>query len=228
MNGKLVYYLTKFNNIKLVGADEMESSKGQHLVIQSGVETWMNSAKIEISEDVVKLTPNLENGTLIYVNGVQAQRTVNIYHNDRIVFGNFQLCFSFLSPYHVSPYGIKKFEPMSFDEIVTELQHSDIDLKILPINAINSKKNMIDRKRLVQMRLTALRHTLLLLEKVENKLLWQYHSNLLKLKLKFREKPRLMEALTSIYVKKNKIDKEIKTLLRDEQKVKKKLQQEIA
>jgi len=75
-------------------------------------------------------------------------------------------------------------------------------LKILPINAINSKKNMIDRKRLVQMRLTALRHKLLLLEKVENKLLWQYHSNLLKLKLKFREKPRLMEALTSIYVKK--------------------------
>jgi len=228
MSGKLVYYLTKFNNITLVGADEMESSKGQHLVIQSGAETWKNSAKIEISEDIVKLTPNLENGSLVYVNGVQAKNTVNIYHNDRIVFGNFQLCFYFLSPYHVSPFDCKKFEPMSFDEIVSELQHSDIDLKILPISALDTSKNKIDRKRLVQNRQTALRNKLLLLQKVESRLLWQYHSNLLKLKLKFREKPRIMEALTSIYVKKNKIDKEIKTLLRDEQKVKKKLQQEIA
>lgn len=37
-----------------------------------------------------------------------------------------------------------------------------------------------------------------------------------------------MEALTLIHLKKNKIDKEIKTLLRDEQKIRKKLQQEIA
>ena len=117
---------------------------------------------------------------------------------------------------------------MSFDEIVSELQHSDIDLKIFPESPIIETKNMLDRKRLVQNNKTALQHKLLLLEKVENRLLWQYHSNLLKLKLKFREKPRLMEALTMIHVKKNKIDKEIKTLLRDEQKVKKKLQQEIA
>ena len=96
MSGKLVYYLTKFNNITLIGSDEMESSKGQHLVIQSGVETNSNSAKIKISEDTVELTPNLENGSLVYVNGVQLKSTANIHHNDRIVFGNFQLCFYFL------------------------------------------------------------------------------------------------------------------------------------
>jgi len=228
MSGKLVYYLTKFNNITLVGSKQLESAKGQHLVIQSGVETWRNSAKVEISEDLVQLTPNLENGRLVYVNGVQVKSATKIFHNDRIVFGNFQLCFYFLSPNHVSSSICKKFEPMSLDEIVAELQHSDIDLKILPGSTINATKNMTDRQRLVQMKQVALREKLLLLEKSENRLLWQYHSNLLKFKLKFREKPWLMEALTMIYVKKNKIDKEIKTLLRDEQKQKKKLQQEIA
>jgi len=228
MSGKLVYYLTKFNNITLIGSDEMESSKGQHLVIQSGVESKNNSAKIKISEDVVQLTPNLENGSMVYVNGVKVKNTVNIFHNDRIVFGNFQLCFYFLSPYHVSSSVCKKFEPMSFDETVSELQHSDIDLQILPESRSIEMKNMLDRKKLVRNNQTALQHKLLLLEKVENRLVWQYHSNLLKLKLKFREKPKLKEALTLIHVKKNKINKEIKTLLRDEQKVKKKLQQEIA
>jgi len=46
MSGKLVYYFTKFNIEILVGWEKIESSKGQHLVIQSGVETWENYAKI--------------------------------------------------------------------------------------------------------------------------------------------------------------------------------------
>jgi len=230
MSGKLVYYLTKFNIVILVGSHKIESSKCHHLVIQSGVETKEYYAKIWITEDIVQLTPNHHRGSLVYVNGVRVKSTVNIFHDDRIIFGNFQLCFHFSSPYHVSSSYNKQqgTEPMNFDEIASELQHSDFELMSFQPSTITDRKNRLDRKRLVQINQTAVQHKLHLLEKAESRLLRQYHSNLLKLKLKFREKPQLMTALTLIYVKKNKIDKEIKTLLRDEQKVKKKLQQKMA
>jgi len=227
MSGKLVYFIDKFDDKILVGSLKKGSTTDCRLVIQSGVDMPENYASIRVTEDSAKLTPNNHKASLVYVNGSQIKSAVDIYHNDRIVFGNPQICFHFLSPDHKSPDQSSCPVPFTFDDIAMELHLADFELKRLQSTIVGSSDSKIDRKRLLEINRKEFKLKLQKLEVAERKLLRQYNSNLLKLKLNFRREPLVLSPLTKIYVRKNEIDKKMETLLRDKQKAKQRMQRKI-
>jgi len=106
MTGRLIYFLRHFNAEILIGTEERVSPNDHRLVILCGktAEVKEVHAIMTLSGTVINLSPKDPETCEVFVNGSRVDKTTNIFHGDRLVFGSGQVCFQVIYPNHHFPH----------------------------------------------------------------------------------------------------------------------------
>jgi len=166
MSGKLIYFLSLDVDI-MIGTKKRENPDEQRitLICSKSSNIKEEHALVFLSPETVTLTPKYPEISGLFVNGVRISQQTDIFHNDRIVFGNGQVCFHFISPSHPSPkpntalvidYEAITLEMREKDEEVIKLQEQlkadrENQLEKEEILKSNHKKMELELKQMIKM-----------------------------------------------------------------------------
>merc|ERR1719285_1648392 len=152
MTGRLIYFLRPFNAEIRIGTEERSSPNDHRLVIlcSKTAEVKEVHAIMTLSGTVIHLTPKDPETCEVFVNGSRVDKTTNIFHGDRLVFGSGQVCFQVISPNHHSPHPGRRLPIIDYEMISKEQQEKNTNVIKLQEMLIGSREMQIEKTRILQ------------------------------------------------------------------------------
>jgi len=152
MTGRLIYFLRPFNAEILIGTEERISPNDHRLVIlcSKTAEVKEVHAMMTLSGTVIHLTPKDPETCEVFVNGSRVDKTTNIFHGDRLVFGSGQVCFQVISPNHHFPHPGRRSHIIDYEMISEEQQEKNTNVIKLQEMLIGSREMQIEKTRILQ------------------------------------------------------------------------------
>jgi len=150
MSGRQMYMLVHRDQDIMIGTKNREDESDQRIVILCNKASNVQGehAIINLSNEAVTITPKNSETCDLYVNGRRITKRTNIYHNDRIVFGNGQVCFQLLSSKYPSPKPVSSLK-IDYDYIVLEMQKADEEVIRLREQLVTNRGKRETRQQFV-------------------------------------------------------------------------------
>jgi len=150
MSGKLIYFLSLDVDI-VIGTKKRENPDENRIVLICSKSSNIKEehALIFLSSETVTLTPKYPEISGLFVNGVRISQQTNIFHNDRIVFGNGQVCFHFISPSHQSPKPNTALV-IDYEAITIEMHEKDEEVIKLQEQLKADRENQLEKEQVLK------------------------------------------------------------------------------